>query len=40
MGILQDVFNALKAFEIAKIDGQPTDNNINKLMMQLTKLHW
>jgi hypothetical protein len=36
MGILQDVFDALKAFEIAKIDGQPTDNNINKLMMQLT----
>ncbi len=36
MGILQDVFDALKAFEIAKIDGQPTDNNINKLTMQST----
>ena len=36
MGILQDVFNALKAFKIAKIDGQPTDDDINKLTMQLT----
>jgi hypothetical protein len=36
MGILQDVFNALKAFKIAKIDRQPTDNDINKLTMQLT----
>jgi hypothetical protein len=35
MGILQDVFDALKAFEIAKIDGQPTDNDINKLTTQL-----
>jgi hypothetical protein len=36
MGILQDVFNALKAFKIAKIDGQPMDDDINKLTMQLT----
>jgi hypothetical protein len=36
MGILQDVFDALKALEIAKIDGQPTDDNINKLTTQLT----
>jgi hypothetical protein len=36
MGILQDVFDALKAFKIAKIDGQPTDDNINKLTMHLT----
>ena len=36
MGILQDVFNALQAFEITKIDGQPTDDDINKLMTQLT----
>jgi hypothetical protein len=36
MGILQDVFDALKAFKIAKIDGQPTDNDINKLTTQLT----
>jgi hypothetical protein len=36
MGILQDEFDALKAFEIAKIDGQPTDNDINKLTTQLT----
>ena len=36
MGILQDVFNALKAFKIAKIDGQPTNNDINKLTTQLT----
>ncbi len=36
MGILQDVLDALKAFEIAKINGQPTDNDINKLTMQLT----
>jgi hypothetical protein len=36
MGILQDVFNALKALEIAKIDKQPMDDNINKLAMQLT----
>jgi hypothetical protein len=36
MGILQDVFDALKVFEIAKIDGQPTDDDINKLTMQLT----
>ena len=36
MGIVQDVYNALKAFEITKIDGQPTDDNINKLTTQLT----
>ncbi len=36
MGILQDKFDALKAFEIAKIDGQPTEDDINKLTMQLT----
>jgi hypothetical protein len=36
MGILQDVFDALKAFKIAKIDGQPMDNDINKLTTQLT----
>jgi hypothetical protein len=36
MGILQDVFDALKAFKIAKIDGQPTDNDINKLTTQFT----
>ncbi len=36
MGILQDVFNALRAFEITKIDGQPTDDDINKLTTQLT----
>ena len=36
MSILQEVFNALQAFEITKIDGQPTDDNINKLTTQLT----
>jgi len=36
MGILQDVFNALQAFEITKIDGQPTDDDINRLTTQLT----
>jgi hypothetical protein len=36
MGILHDVFDALKAFEIAKIDGQPMDDDINKLTTQLT----
>jgi hypothetical protein len=36
MDILQDVFNALQAFEITKIDGQPTDDDINKLTTQLT----
>jgi hypothetical protein len=36
MGILQDVFNALKAFKIAKINGRPMDNDINKLATQLT----
>jgi hypothetical protein len=36
MGILQDVIDALKAFKIAKIDGQPTDDDINKLTTQLT----
>jgi hypothetical protein len=36
MGIVQDVYNALKAFEVTKIDGQPTDDDINKLTMQLT----
>ncbi len=36
MGILQDVFNALQAFEITKIDRQPTDDNINKFTTQLT----
>jgi hypothetical protein len=36
MGILQDVFNALKALDFAKINGQPMDDDINKLMTQLT----
>ncbi len=36
MGILQDVFDAIKAFKIAKIDGQPTEDDINKLTTQLT----
>ncbi len=36
MGILQDVFNALQAFEITKINGQLTDDDINKLTTQLT----
>ncbi len=36
MGILQDVFNALQAFKITKIDGQLTDDDINKLTTQLT----
>jgi hypothetical protein len=36
MGIFQDVFDALKAFEIAKINGQPTDEDINKLTTQST----
>jgi hypothetical protein len=36
MGILQDVFDALKAFKIAKIYGQPMDDDINKLTTQLT----
>jgi hypothetical protein len=36
MGIVQVVYNALKAFEITKIDGQPTDDGINKLTTQLT----
>ena len=36
MGILQDVINALQAFEVTKIDKQPTDDNINKLTPQLT----
>jgi hypothetical protein len=36
MGILQDAFDALKAFKIAKIDGQPTDDDINKLTTQST----
>ncbi len=36
MGILQDVLNALKAFENAKINGQPMDDNINKLTTQST----
>ncbi len=36
MRILQDVFDGFKAFKIAKIDGQPTDDDINKLTMQLT----
>jgi hypothetical protein len=36
MGIFQDVFNTLQAFEITKIEGQPTDDDINKLTTQLT----
>ena len=36
MGILQDVFNALKEFEPTKIDGQPTDKDINKLTTHLS----
>ncbi len=36
MGILRDVFNAIQAFEITKIGGQLTDDDINKLTTQLT----
>ena len=36
MGVLQDAFNALKAFKITKIDGQPANDDINKLTTQLT----
>jgi hypothetical protein len=36
MCILQDVFNALQAFEITKINRQPTDDDINTLTTQLT----
>jgi hypothetical protein len=36
MGVYQDVFDALKGFEINKIDGQPIDEDINKLTTQLT----
>ena len=36
MGVYQNVFDALKGFEISKIDGQPTDEDINKLRTQLT----
>ena len=36
MGILQDVFNALQAFKLTKIDEQPTDKEIIKLTTQLT----
>jgi hypothetical protein len=36
MGILQDTFNTLQAFEITKIDGQPTDKEIIKLTTQIT----
>ena len=36
MGVLQDIFDALKAFELTKIDGQPTNDDINKLTTQLT----
>jgi hypothetical protein len=38
MGILQDVLNALKEFEPTKIDGQPTDKDINKLTTQLSEV--
>ena len=37
MGIYQDTFDALKGFEILSIDGQPTDDDINKLTAQLTE---
>ena len=36
MGIIQDVLNALQAFELTKIDGQPANKDINKLTTQLT----
>jgi hypothetical protein len=36
MGILHDVFDALKVFKIAKIDGHPMADNINKLTTQST----
>lgn len=36
MGVYQDVFDQLKNFEISSIDGQPTDEDINKLTTQLT----
>jgi hypothetical protein len=32
----QDVFNALQTFELTKIDGRPTDKDINKLTTQMT----
>jgi hypothetical protein len=30
MGIKQDIENSLKKFDISKIDGQPTDEDMNQ----------
>ena len=37
MGIRHDVEEGLDKYEITKIDGQPTDDDLNKLTKELTK---
>ena len=37
MGIHQDIVNSFKEFEFTKIDGQPTDENLNQLVRELTE---
>ena len=36
MGIRHDVEEGLKKYEITKIDGQPTDEDLNLLAKELT----
>ena len=38
MGIKQDIEDNLKEFPIIKINGQPTDEDLNKLKSKLSKL--
>eukprot|EP00804_Cyclotella_cryptica_P022255 CCRYP_017925-RA/>CCRYP_017925-RA protein AED:0.39 eAED:0.39 QI:0/-1/0/1/-1/1/1/0/386 len=37
MGIRQDIIDSFKEFEFTKIDGQPTDENLNQLVRELTE---
>ena len=36
MGIKQDVTDSLRDYEFTKIDGQPTDEDVNLLIKELT----
>ena len=38
MGIKQDVKESLKDFPITKIDGQPTDKDLNRLASKLSEM--
>ncbi len=37
MGIRQDIVESFKEFKFTKIDGQPTNENVNQLVRELTE---